>query len=68
MDHFFNPFLDLFMNQFLDHFIGGVKPLVLREGWDVVYQYSERGSKQTARGGGRTISTRGELGGCCISK
>ena len=34
---------------FLNHFIGGGggRPLVLREGWDAVYQYSGRNSRQT---------------------
>ena len=26
---------------------GGGRPLVLKEGWDAVYQYSGRGEKQT---------------------
>lgn len=61
MDYFFGPFLD--------HFIGGGgggRPLVLKEGWDAVYQYSGRGEKQTVvtggRGGRRTI----RVGGGCI--
>ena len=33
-------FLDYFLNHIMDHFIGGGStPLVLREGWDAVYQY-----------------------------
>ena len=39
----FGPILDLFW----DHFIGGGRPLVLRERWDAVYQYSGRGRRQT---------------------
>ena len=32
-------FLDYFFGLFLNHFIGGEgRPLVLREGWDAVYQ------------------------------
>ena len=41
--------LDYFMDQFfLDHFIGGggSTPLVLREGWDAVYQYLGRGGRK----------------------
>ena len=45
---------------------GGGRPLVLKEGWDAVYQYSGRGEKQTVvtggRGGRRTI----RVGGGCI--
>ena len=42
-------FIGLFFGLFLDHFIGGEggRPLVLKEGWDAVYQYSGRGEKQT---------------------
>ena len=41
-------FIGLFFGLFLDHFIGGGgRPLVLKEGWDAVYQYSGRGEKQT---------------------
>ena len=61
--------LDYFFGLFLDHFIGGGgggRPLVLKEGWDAVYQYSGRGEKQTVvsggRGGRRTI----RVGGGCI--
>ena len=32
------------MDQFLDHLLGGGRPLVLREGRDAVYQCSERGA------------------------
>lgn len=31
----------------IDRFIGGGKPLVLREGWDAINQYSGRAWKQT---------------------
>ena len=31
-------FLDYFLDHFLDHFKGWSTPLVLREGWDEVYQ------------------------------
>ena len=58
--------LDYFFGLFLDHFIGGGgggRPLVLKEGWDAVYQYSGRGEKQTVvtggRGGRRTIRVGG---------
>ena len=44
----FGPILDLFW----DHFIGGGRPLVLRERWDAVYQYSGRGGRQTVVTGG----------------
>ena len=60
--------LDYFFGLFLDHFIGGGgnRPLVLKEVWDAVYQYSGRGEKQTVvtggRGGRRTI----RVGGGCI--
>ena len=36
VDYFFEPF-----------YRGGGRPLVLREGWDAVYQYSGRNSRQT---------------------
>ena len=38
----------LWTNFFLDHFIGGggSTPLVLREGWDAVYQYRGRGGRK----------------------
>ena len=38
----------LWTNFFLDHFIGGGEstPLVLREGWDAVYQYRGRGGRE----------------------
>ena len=39
----FGPILDLFWG----YFIGGGRPLVLRERWDTVYQYSGRGERQT---------------------
>ena len=48
----FGPFsLDLLLDQFLDHFFRpfyrrGGRPLVLREGWDAVYQYSGRDVRQ----------------------
>ena len=34
-------FLDHFLDYFLDHFRGGggSTPLLMREGWDEVYQY-----------------------------
>ena len=40
---------------FLDHFKGGSTPLVLREGWDEVYQYWGRGGRQSVitQGGAR---------------
>ena len=53
-----NNFSDYFFGLFLDHFIGGGgRPLVLREGWDAVYQYSGRdGGQQSvfSREGWRT--------------
>ena len=40
-------FLDYFLNHIMDHFIGGGStPLVLREGWDAVYQYRGRGGRK----------------------
>ena len=45
---YFGPFFDHFFGTiFQNHFIGGGRPLVLREGWDAVYQYSGRGGKKT---------------------
>ena len=50
MDHFFfpfsGPFFGLIIGQSFGPFTGG-KPLVLRKGWDAVYQYSRRGGRQT---------------------
>ena len=43
----FGPFLGPIFGPFWDHFIGGGRPLVLRERWDAVYQYSGRGRRQT---------------------
>ena len=40
MDQFLDPFGSIF--EPLNH--GGGRPLVLREGWDAVYQYSGRGA------------------------
>ena len=42
----------ILLDYFLDYFWtilsgGGGRPLVLKEGWDAVYQYSGRGEKQT---------------------
>ena len=38
----------IFFGLFFNHFIGGEgRPIVLREGWDAVYQYSERDGRQT---------------------
>ena len=35
------------LDYFLNHFIGeGGRPLVRREGWDAVYQYSGRDGRQ----------------------
>ena len=54
LDHFLDQFLDPFFDQFLDKFLGhffwtilsgGGRPLVLREGWDAVYQYSGMGTR-----------------------
>ena len=52
MDHFFfpfsGPFFGLIIGQSCGPFTGGGgKPLVLRKGWDAVYQYSRRGGRQT---------------------
>ena len=51
---FFGPFSDQFwtifgpiLDLFWGYFIGGGRPLVLRERWDTVYQYSGRGGRQT---------------------
>ena len=48
LDYFLDYFLNHFMDQiFLDHFIGGGStPLVLRKGWDAVYQYRGRGGRK----------------------
>ena len=35
--------------------------MVLRKGWDTVYQYSGRGGRQT-------VVTEGGVGSCCINK
>ena len=40
MKHFFGPFFGTILS-------GGGRPLVLREGWDAVYQYSWRDGRQT---------------------
>ena len=37
----------MFWTIFLHHFKGGSTPLVLREGWDEVYQHLERGGRQS---------------------
>ena len=42
----FRPFSDQFWT-FFGTIIGGGRPLVLRERWDAVYQYSGRGGRQT---------------------
>ena len=50
LDHwtiFWTMFWTIFSNHFLDHFIGEGRPLVLREGWDAVYQYKGSGVRQT---------------------
>ena len=57
MDYFFGsfffpfsgPFFGLIIGQSFGLFTGGGggKPLVLRNGWDAVYQYSRRGGRQT---------------------
>ena len=47
LDHFLTIFWTFFGTIFQNHFIGGGRPLVLRQGWDAVYQYSERGGKKT---------------------
>ena len=55
MDYFFGsfffifsgPFFGLIIGQSFGPFTGGGKPLVLRKGWDAVYQYSRRGGRQT---------------------
>ena len=52
MDLFFfsfsGPFFGLIIGQSFGPFTGGGgKPLVLRKGWDAVYQYSRRGGRQT---------------------
>ena len=47
VDFFLDHFLDHFLDLLFDHFIKGAPPLVLREGWDAVYQYLGRGERQT---------------------
>ena len=45
---FFRPFFGLFFGPFFWTILqGGSTPLVLREGWDAVYQYSGRGGRQS---------------------
>ena len=49
---FFSIFWTLFWSNYWTIFWtiyggGGGKPLVLRNGWDAVYQYSRRGGRQT---------------------
>ena len=45
---FSGPFFGLIIGQSFGLFTGGGgKPLVLRNGWDAVYQYSRRGGRQT---------------------
>ena len=69
---FLHYFLDQFLDHFLDHFIGGGGTIstlggvrcslsVLREGWEADCCYS-------GRGGRRTISTQGGMGGGYRSK
>ena len=64
--------LDLFLDHFLDHLIGGKHTisiqggvgcslLVLREGWKAECYYSGRGER-------RTIARQGEVRGGCNSK
>ena len=46
MDHLCGPIFRPFLVQFLNRLITGEgRPLVLREGWDAVYQYSGRGAR-----------------------
>ena len=57
MDYFFGSFFfSIFWTLFWSNYWtifwtiyggGGGKPLVLRKGWDAVYQYSRRGGRQT---------------------
>ena len=58
MDYFFGSFFfSIFWTLFWSNYWtifwtiygggGGGKPLVLRNGWDAVYQYSRRGGRQT---------------------
>ena len=59
---FFGTILGSFSEQFFWTIIlGDDIPLVLRKGWDTVYQYSGRGGRQT-------VVTEGGVGSCCINK
>ena len=44
LDNFFGPFFGLFFWTILE---GGSTPLLMREGWDEVYQYWGRGGRQS---------------------
>ena len=52
LDYFLDYFLGYFLNHFMDQIFfgpfyrGGSTPLVLREGWDAVYQYRGRGGRK----------------------
>ena len=62
----------IFWTNFLDHFKGGSTPLVLREGWDEVYQYCGKGWETECYypgwGERRTITAQGRVEGGCNSK
>ena len=49
------------MDHFLDHFIGGSTPFVLREGWEAECYCSGRGERWT-------ITAQGGVGGGCNNK
>ena len=59
---FFGTILGSFLEfYFWTIILGDDIPLVLKKGWDTVYQYSGRGGRQT-------VVTEGGVGSCCINK
>ena len=62
----------IFLDHFLDHFIGGSTPLVLREGWGCYLLVLREGWKAvcyySGRGERRTIARQEEVGGGCNGK
>ena len=58
---FWDHFGVFFGTIFWTIILGDDIPLVLKKGWDTVYQYSGRGGRQT-------VVTEGGVGSCCINK
>ena len=58
---FWDHFGVFFGTIFWTIILGDDIPLVLRKGWDTVYQYSGRGGRQT-------VVTEGGVGSSCINK